>query len=500
MIKIDGLSHRQLQKALARDRLPYLRRLVDRGRHELRYFYSGVPSATPAVQGELFYGVRSSVPSVAFIERKNRKKFVMLFPGSVGRVAEKLARQGTPLLKGGTSYSNIFTGGADEARYCIQTMRLRSIRHLASSVKLVFHFLVRPVTFFRMIGHGLLEAGIALYDCIRGATQGKSIFKELKFIPTRVLVCILLRELIRVRVKMDLAAGRRIIHASFLGYDEQAHRRGPDSAFAHWTLKGIDAAIADIGRAARRSQRRCYRLIVYSDHGQEVVISYRRRYGKTPEDAIEAVTSAVAAGRGAVAGQRDGNRVAVERSRGFLHQDTSSEERAAPSEFSEEKIQVTTMGPLGHIYLMQFMPADRKAEMAGALVKQAHIPLVLYLHNETAVAVNRRGSFDLEKNGQQVLGGDHPYPDRTAADLARVCRHPNAGDLVISGWNPDAQPLTFAVENGAHGGPGKEETSAFAILPEGVGETRAVLRPLDLRRCVFDILGAENHRQCRKNA
>jgi hypothetical protein len=39
---------------------------------------------------------------------------------------------------------------------------------------------------------------------------------------------------------------------------------------------------------------------------------------------------------------------------------------------------------------------------------------------------------------------------RVKMDLARVCRHPHAGDRVISGWHPGTPPLSFAVENGAH--------------------------------------------------
>lgn len=487
MIKIDGLSYRQLQKALNGNRLPYLRHRIETGAHELRRFYSGVPSATPAVQGELFFGVKSSVPSVAFMDRQQRKKLVMLFPGSVEVVAEKLAQQGTPLLQGGTSYSNIYTGGAAEARYCIQTMRLRSIGHLVSSVRLVFHFLVRPIKFLQMLGYGLIEAGIACFDFIRGATRGKNIFKEIKFIPTRMIVCILLRELIRTRVKMDLARGRRIVHASLLGYDEQSHRRGPDSAFAHWTLKGIDAAIADMHRKAQDSQCRSYRLIVYADHGQEDVVSYSKRYGKTAEDAVKEVLAALDAGTG----RKDRRCDSIRRSRGFLRQDNVGKRKSVPAAVFEPEIQVTTMGPLGHVYLQRSIPPPRKAQLADKLVHQARIPLVLYTDDDKTMAVNRQGRLDLWENRRQVLGGDHPYLDQAAADLGRVCNHSNAGDLIISGWTPNAPSLTFAVENGAHGGPGRRETEAFILLPQSNDGKSAVLRPLDLRRYVFELLGIE---------
>ncbi len=93
-----------------------------------------------------------------------------------------------------------------------------------------------------------------------------------------------------------------------------------------------------------------------------------------------------------------------------------------------------------------------------------------------------------------ILGRDHPFLSETAGDLARVCTHENAGDLVISGWEPGKKPVSFNRENGAHGGPGSTETRGFAVLPrsvlpEGNTENPRQMRPLDLRRACFNILG-----------
>jgi len=492
MIKIDGLSHRQLQKSLSRDRLPYLRRLQQTQSHKLHPFYSGMPSTTPAVQAELFYGVKTSIPAIEFIDREQQERYVLLHPGAAEAMAQKLQRQGIPLLKGGSSYSNVYTGGADEARYCIQTMRLRSLPHLVSSVKMVFHFLVRPDKLLRMLGYGCLEMLIALLDFTRGALEGKDIFKEMKFIPTRVIVCILLREMIRMRVKMDVRKGVPIVHASFLGYDEQSHRRGPDSAFAHWTLKGIDAVIEDLHRTVLDSECRSYRMIVYSDHGQESVTPYREESHRTVEAAVQETAAAFEAGQGDGRARKNAQRSASRHSRLLLQQTDPQNGKTATREFARKKIQVTTFGPLGHIYLPQPMADDSKAMLAEALVRQANIPLVCYLKGDTPVAVNRKGTSVLAENGPQLLGEDHPYAEWTAADLACTCRHPNAGDLVISGWDPDGRPTTFAVENGAHGGPGKEETSGFLFFPAAIAAGKEAWRPVDLRREVFRMLNDES--------
>ena len=489
MIKIDGLGLDQFKQALSAGRLPHLQRLAnDRGGRP-RPFYAGIPSATPAVQGELFFGVKSSVPAVAFIDRAQGKKSVMIFPGAAAEKARVLASRGRPLLKGGTSYSNIYTGGADEARYCTETMKLRSIRHMASSVKLFLMLLAQPGKLLRMAGYPLLEAAIALYDFFRGLGRGKSVAKELKFIPTRLFVCILLRELIRTRVKMDIARGVPIVHASFLGYDEQAHRRGPDSAFAHWTLKGIDDAVGDIHRSMKRSPCRNYRMVVYSDHGQEAVDSYEKRYGKslrraTVEIAAEAEGGEASDGEGRRKRYGAGNPFSGNRARGLFF----SGVKPADDSASIGQTQVAAMGPLAHVYFPEPPDAGKKRLLSDKLVRQAHVPLVLFVENGAVRAVTRHGRFDLAGDGARVLGADHPFVEQTAMDLAETCRHPDAGDLVLSGWTPEGQPLSFAVENGAHGGPGKSETCGFVLLPADAAERNRALRPLDLRRRVFDLL------------
>ena len=223
IIQLDGLAYTQMEKALQKKSLPFIRRLIQKRGYSLIQFYSGIPSSTPAVQGELFFGVKSSVPAFEFMDRKKGEQFAMFYPESAKHVAKILESRGEPLLKGGTSYSNIYAGGADEARYCAETMDLESILKAASPIKMLLILFFHIGKIFRILAYAVVEWGLAITDFVRGVAERKNILKELKFIPTRVLVCIVLRELIRFRVKMDVTRGVRIIHANFVGYDEQAH-------------------------------------------------------------------------------------------------------------------------------------------------------------------------------------------------------------------------------------------------------------------------------------
>ena len=86
MIQIDGHSRGQLERALSEGRMPHLRRLMESGGYRLHSLYSARPSCTPASQAQLF----------------------------------------SPLA-GGSSYSNLYAGGALRSSLCACQMGLGGI-------------------------------------------------------------------------------------------------------------------------------------------------------------------------------------------------------------------------------------------------------------------------------------------------------------------------------------------------------------------------------------
>ena len=489
LIQIDGLSMTQFQKALQAGRLPFLEKQIRNGRWGYKPMYSGMPSATPAFQGELFYGVKSCVPAFEFISRSEQQRHVSFYPQTANRIGDRLEKAGAPLLSGGHTYATIFTGGAAQARYCSQTMTLESIARTVNPLKLVFLLILHTGKFVRILGVTVIEFFLAVTDFFRGLVQGRKLIKELVFIPARILICVILRELVSFRVKLSVGSGVPIVCASFLGYDEQAHRRSPGSMFAHWSLKGIDDTIKDICRAAGQSGCRQYETIIYSDHGQETVVWYGSRYGVPVKEAIRHAyddlnPDAVQAHSGSYDNTLDG---LYKKARAYVMNQPFSENLQKDSgPVSREKIEITTMGPLGHVYLPGTPSREFVRKFARALVQSVHIPLVLYRDNQSIVAVNAQGTFDLAQQFSRVLGKDHPFAAQTAEDLARVCRHADAGDIVISGWDPTDTPLSFNIESGAHGGPGREETRGMVVLPQYLNSKKTYLRARDLRHLIQD--------------
>jgi endonuclease/exonuclease/phosphatase family metal-dependent hydrolase len=489
LIQIDGLARTQLNRALESGQLPFLNHSIRKGRYLPLDFYSGIPSTTPAVQAEIFYGVKAAVPAFEFLHRESGKVFRM-FDAEASKTVEDeiMAKGGPPLLAGGHSYSNIYRAGCIGSWYCSQDLSPSTIWRKSHPLKWLALSVIYLPKILRVVCLSILEFALALIDCFRGLFAKEHLARELLFVPARISICIMLREFIRFRILLDIERGVPVLHANFLGYDEQAHRRGPDSAFAHWTLKGIDRAIRDIHRAARRSDFRDYEIIIFSDHGQEKAIPYDRLYGRTFEDAVKEVL-----GDGVYAKHLVSNATATDRKVLGAANRKRKPSQQLPAEPGPDAIVVTAMGPLGHIYLPGSPEPSSLGPIARLLREKAHVPLLLIRQTNPSKpikAFTSEGMLELPEDAGRILGSDHPFLEEVTEDLIALCRHRNAGDLIVSGWNPKDPPITFPPENGAHGGPGREETRGFVLLSEHLYEDsqlshgRNVLRGKDIHELV----------------
>ena len=59
LIQIDGFSQTELKHAMDKGRMPFLKSLLQTGAYTMNTLFSGYPSVTPAVQGEILYGVKA---------------------------------------------------------------------------------------------------------------------------------------------------------------------------------------------------------------------------------------------------------------------------------------------------------------------------------------------------------------------------------------------------------------------------------------------------------
>jgi endonuclease/exonuclease/phosphatase family metal-dependent hydrolase len=360
-------------------------------------------------------------------------------------------------------------------------------------------FLIVLVSLYSWIRVGVLlaiESLLALFDCMRGMIAGQNLWKEIKFIPSRVGVSILMRELATIGAKIDVARGMPVIYIDFIGYDEQSHRRGPGSRFAHWSLKGIDDAIGRIWRAARRSARRDYDVWIFSDHGNEDVLSYSLENGRTVQEAISKISDGAAAAF--VTGHEDRG-IQSKRMRPYMlgkshaQPDETRDRQVKQPETAGQGFLIAAMGPVGHVYANRPLDDHERERLAKSFVDDARIPMVSITDGPDRVRIwTREGRFVLPEDARLVFPPNHPFREEIAQDFIALCQHPNAGDFVLWGWSRRGPLYTFPIENGSHAGPGLEETHAFALLPDDAPlyvDGRAYPRPLDLRGAALRHLG-----------
>jgi len=172
-------------------------------------------------------------------------------------------------------------------------------------------------------------------------------------------------------------------------------------------------------------------------------------------------------------------------------------ERAAQKEVltaeEEQLLTATALGPVGHVYLAQQMSAQDKRAFAKWLVTEGRVPSVLFRLQPGQIEwVHSTGSSTLPEGADTLLPHTPLLRREIARDLVTLVEQKYAGDLVLLGWSPDRQPWTFAFERGAHGGPGLDETSGFALLPAKTrlpGKVEEFIRPIDLRRAALHRLG-----------
>ncbi|HEY5704401.1 MAG TPA: endonuclease/exonuclease/phosphatase family protein [Terrimicrobiaceae bacterium] len=497
LIQIDGLPRRQVEAAMAAGRMPFLRRLRDHGQHPLHTFYSGLPSTTPAVQGELYYGVRAGVPAFSFLDRSLGEMGMLFDSDWARRFEEKFAAQGEGLLRDGSSWSNIFSGGAapEESNFCVAHAGFGDTWRAGRIPEILTFFLLQLPAMFRVSCLVLLELVIGLPEAARGIFRGQWFSQELGMVLSRMCVGVALREIVNIGGKVDVTRGLPVVHVNFLGYDELAHRRGPGSRFAHWSLKGIDRAIQDLYLAAHRSQRRDYHVWIFSDHGQEETHSFAMELSEGIKTVVAECVEKMLATQAAWQTRSEAHPLPQ------LFRKPETKRRKLKERFMgafsverEKSFSIAATGPVGHLYFAEPLDDAQKSSLARWLVERGNIPGVLHrAANGRITWYHARGETAVPEGLPELLR-THPATlrDELAQDVVKFCENENSGDLILLGWNWDGSSWSFAPERGAHAGPGPDETQGFLLVPPATklppGATNFV-RPGGLRDAALDLLG-----------
>ncbi len=520
VIQLDALSHDDLLHAIQQGWAPRLRRLLQRDGWQLRKYTAGLPSATPSVQAAIFHGVQSQIPAFRFYIKDERRVIVGSRPADVQHVRDRLPQTG--ILAGGSSYTNIFDGGADRAAFTLAAQRAQPFFQKMGGARVSLLALLHPVRMVRMIlaavWEYMLEEWNRLISQLRGQSTHYWWYIPLLHIGTDVL----LRELQTLAVLLDIYVGVPFIYTTYNSYDEFAHHFGPRSRAALAGIRAMDRRVGEIMRMLRRLPGRPYDLYILSDHGQTPSVPYRVEFGETLGATIVAAARhgvLVMAGTGDYATDNHDAMDFLVRELEQVSQQSNPAARhlglrigrwlrshyglfplvaEVVRQSPETQLVVTYSSSLAHVYWTQpetplhldeiRADADRRA-LYYFLVAHRGIGVVITRMLDGAHVESMRGRALVTPAGEiEVLSGEDPLHDYASTQLerraiARLAQQPHAGDIVLFGaWDPVRNVcICFDDQVGAHGAMGGAQYYPFLLTRPGLVPPGArVDEPLDI--------------------
>jgi hypothetical protein len=519
-IQLDSLAHGELVRAIELGYAPTLRRLLERDGWELRPFPAGLPSATPAAQAGIFYGTKVDIPAFRFYEKAARRVIIGSRPADMQYIRDRLPESG--ILDGGSSYVNIYDGGADRAVFTIAAKQPQPMLQKMGGGRVALLALLHPLRMLRMAGDSVLqyvrEEFVRLWGQMRGRYTWYWWYLPLLHIGSNVV----LRELQTMAVMLDVYTGARSIYTTYNIYDEYAHHFGPGSRTAYSAVRSMDSRIAEILNMVRRAPGRPYDIYILSDHGQTPSIPYRVRYHETLGDTIVKATEQgvlVLAGTGDYGIEhqdvmdfllRELEQVAAASSLparraglglgGWLRRHYNIFPLVAETvkEAAAARIVVTYSSSLAHVYWTHperpiafdeiRNDPDRRA-LYYFLVAHDGIGMVITRMVDGAHVESLRGRALITPAGEiEVLSGEdplygyaqHAHERRAIAELATM---KNAGDMVLIGACDPVRNVCISFDDqiGAHGAIGGEQSWPFIMAPRGlVPPDYTIEDPMDL--------------------
>src|SRR5262244_1024860 len=247
VVQIDGLSREVLQLALARGRMPFLRRVIERAGWRVHPMFVGLPSSTPAFQMAAMYGVRPDIPGFHYHDKRHREDVYFPRAGDAARVEKAQAAGRRGILDGGASYGCVFTGGALDNLFTFAIMK----RPTGSGLLAAFSALV--VLGWVALKSTVITATELLRAVLRLLADPVGEWRRgWKWLAIKIGLSVWVRELFTLAVARDLYAGTPAIYVNYLDYDVFSHAYGPRHRRALRALRRVDGSIRQLARVIRR--------------------------------------------------------------------------------------------------------------------------------------------------------------------------------------------------------------------------------------------------------
>jgi uncharacterized membrane protein YvlD (DUF360 family) len=489
-LEIDGLAESVLRRAIRDGNAPALARWLRDGSHRLEGWECDWSSQTSASQAGLLHGSNHDIPAFRWFEKDRGEFVVSNNPGGAAEIERRVSNGRGLLALGGASRGNLVSGDAAHTSFTIASLQLRPTRGSD-----YYAYFANPYTVMRTLLLTIVDIVRELWQ----ATQQKrrDVYPRVKrgvaYAFLRAVTVIVLRDLSVQTVIADAYAGRPVVYATFVGYDEVAHHSGIERPDALEVLRGIDLSFQRIADAAANAPRP-YHVVVLSDHGQSQGPTFLERFGHTLEDVVSracgesvgALTISTDEGWGhlsAAASELVGKSETLMKATpsarksgdavlfGPGHRQAATEAITAP----EQEIVVLASGCLGLITLTKTGGRltleeirERWPDLIPQLVTHPGIGFILVRSREHGpVAMGAEGVHYLADG--RVEGEDplEVFGPRAAEHVMRTDGFPHVADIMVnSTYNPMTDEVhAFEELVGSHGGLGGGQSHPFVLFP-----------------------------------
>jgi hypothetical protein len=489
IVQIDGLSRAVLERALATGCMPFVRGLLRRHGYRVEPMSVGMPTSTPAFQLAAMYGVRPDIPGFHYHDKRRSTDIYFPRAGHAALVEEQAA--GRPgILRGGSAYGCVFTGGADNNLFSFATLWRPTGRGVLCALG---PFVILGWVFVKSLLLTLVDLVRALLRLIADPVSGSG--QTWRWLTIKLGLSVWVRELFTLAVSRDLYAGAPAIYVNYLDYDVAAHAFGPGSRRALRFLRRIDRAIHQLWRVLRRVPEHQYDVYILSDHGQAHCRPYQRLTGAPIERQLfrevlrpssPEPPSAPPGLSGALRAGRRGEKGFIQHFLNYLLPEDLARGLGERRAHERDGVRVIAAGPNAFVYIMD------TAEPLGLEALERRFPGLA-----EEISLSRGVGFVLVRSGagpacfwrgkRYQLRESEPGPFAGRDDVAVVLRDvaelmamPSAGDLVIYGIDAPDGHVSFVPEVGAHAGPSPEELHTFILHHHAVALPETITHPRQL--------------------
>ncbi|MEV6828340.1 phage holin family protein [Amycolatopsis sp. NPDC051102] len=500
-LQIDGLGFDTVRRAIRDGDMPTFATWLAEGSHALTRWHTDWSSQTGASVCGILHGSNHDILGFRWYEKDRDHVMACAHPADAAEI-ERRHSDGRGLLSGdGASRGNLFSGDADHVSLTMSSIpvlvpKKLLRRHRDRLGAGYYAYFANPVNALRTFAVALADVFREINASVRQRRAGvvPRVPRGGWYPLARPGTTVIARDVVVSAILGDMLAGRPVVYADFLGYDEVAHHSGIERFDTLAVLRSIDQQIARLHRASRLAPRR-YHVVALSDHGQTQGQAFSQRFGETIEAYVGRLcggTPSPSAGKRRQAESWQINAALAEATTSGGPIARRLRARVEDAECAEDRPRTTSGSPgavtrvapgvvvvvSGHIAMVSFTEHEGRVELETierehpdllpSLVDHPGVGFLLVRSREFGPVVLGRDGLHRLATGV-VVGEDPltPYGPHAADLIRRVDTFPHCADVMInSRYDPDSdQASPFETHVGSHGGLGGPQQRGFVVHP-----------------------------------